>query len=781
MKLTSRALLLIFPVVLTSYALAAMTIYMVQRDSVQRLEETRLRQQLSHLSLLYSNDETINRGLLELLVSSSTLRVFVQEADTGFRSNALSSRLEETIRQLSDDPQKFISFALYRTTQAPEFYFENSSDPFAEISLAQLNQARALVSSARLSSSALVDRDGQSALIVSSVRLDPVTMGRPVGGGIARAITVQTAIRPARFLQLRQEMEREYGAKLEISTDWRAAEDGISASAALGSGLVMRLTAPASYTTERLDGLKLMLCAGTIVMSLLSICLLILLVRRFIIHPVSDLDRQVTEVMQGQRGSITISVAPGEVQTLAGNVKRLHDDVASSLRRIGEAALTDTLTGISNRAHFNILAAASIEAADADGSGRALLFIDVDNFKFVNDRYGHEAGDELLAALAARIEDAVRRVGGPDAIVARLSGDEFAVMLRTPEGIDKEQEIADAILSHFERGFDVSGERFPVAVSIGIASYPGSATSLAELVADADAAMYQAKARGKNRAERFGPEISAQRSRARQIQTELRRNDPDQEFRVVYMPTVDALGRVSSCEALIRWTSPRLGAVGPDEFVPIAERNGLFSKIDRWMVDRALRDHRQLQAWFGRDLVLCVNLSSAELHGTEIHGYIAERMAAYGVEPRLVELELTETVAVGATREVTANVAALRASGVRIAIDDFGAGYTSVQQIIEYSADTIKLDRFFLERIVEQNSQTTLDALVALCHAQGLCVVAEGVDTARKQEMLASARCDLFQGYGISPPRSLEDLGIWALGRASRTAPAIECEARLLA
>lgn len=762
MTLGRRALLLILPVVFAGYAIAASTVYVTQRDSLLRLEQSRLRQQMDHLGVLFESDKTINRSFIQAIAGGGSLRSFLQESDETYRSHALGVRLQQAIGSLAADPRAYLSFSVVKSDLHVVHYFENSADPFAEIDPAQLAFAKRLLAGSSTSAWAFIEPDGAKPLIVNAEFLDPLTMNRPFATRTRDAVIVMAALRPERFLAMRRAVEAEYRARLEIVDRPPADPQGFSAAAELGPGVFARLTPDAAYFASRLSSLKAWLALGAVLMSLISISLLMALVRRFITKPIARLDRQLTEVLAGERASIAIAEEAGEIGSLSSNMKSLHDDFVRSLHGIRTASWTDTLTGISNRAHFNVLAADALETAQRNGTKCGLLFIDVDNFKFVNDRFGHEAGDALLKDLAARFAEVTKTKGdaATNTIFARLSGDEFAVLVESVDAAAVTEAIAAGILAVFSGGFD---ERFPVGVSIGIAASAEADASLGDLLANADAAMYEAKSAGKNRSARFTPELRDKRSRDRAIQEELRRLNPDEEFRLVYMPIVDRRDGVHACEALLRWTSPRLGEVTPGEFIPIAERNGLFASLDRWVIDRALGDHAQLAAWFGDDVIVSINVSSAELHTTTLCDHLIERLAARRVAPRRVEIELTETFAVGLHSEISRNVKAFRDVGVRIAIDDFGAGYTSIQQVTEYSADTIKLDRAFAERLA--GSPETLRALVALCHAQGMSIVAEGVDSPQKVALFRAVGCDWLQGFEICKPLSLQDLGLWALTR----------------
>jgi diguanylate cyclase (GGDEF)-like protein len=767
--LGKRALSLIFPVILAGYVLAASLIYIVQSNSVLGLERARLWQQMGLLSAVFQNEVMQNRSLIYSLVEGNAVRLFVNEPDVSYRSNALGVRLQQSITSLSDDRQKFVSVAIIRSPLTVDYYYENSDDPFAEITAAQIAHARQVIDSPRLSSWSYVEREGVDPLIIHSEFLDPLTFNRPVASAKHGAILLQTAVRPGPFLDMKRALEKEYGATIDVATHQLPAHGALSATGKLGPALFARLTPDEGYLDERLMTLKLLLSMGAIALSLFTIGLVLLLVRRYITTPIARLDRQLTDVMSGNRSAIHATSEAGEIGRLSMNVKRLHDNSVHSFGLVQNASWTDTLTGISNREHFNIRSTQILGEAQAEGTGCTLLFIDIDNFKFVNDKHGHKVGDELLKTMATRVAEIVERIvrerGLPEGLFARLSGDEFAIMLRTQPGSGTITEVSDAILHLFSEGFEVLDKAYPVTASIGIAVCPEDARTLPELIANADAAMYQAKSQGKNGSARYSRSLHEKRNRQQRIEEELRVLDPDREFHLVYMPIVDGRGKVTGCEALLRWNSPVLGAVTPDEFIPIAETTGLFSKIDWWVIDRAMSECGQLKKLFGPDTILCINISSAELYTKSISDHFCDCLHRHGVDARTIEIELTETFAVKLGDQSRRNIEILRAKGFRISIDDFGAGYTSVQQIIEYPAETIKLDRALVESLTRSGALPTLRALIALCHAQEMSVIAEGVDTTEKMALLAAAGCDLYQGYLICKPLPLGEIGVWAMQR----------------
>ncbi|CAN7184000.1 putative bifunctional diguanylate cyclase/phosphodiesterase [Pararhizobium sp. LjRoot238] len=775
MTLGKRAFFLIFPVVLTGYLLAALSVYIAQSHSVLALERARLSQQLDHIAALFRNEVSQSRSFLYSLLEGNAVRLFVSETDEAYRNNALGLRLQQSIRSLSDDPKKFISFAILNPDLTPGYYFENSDDPFAEIGQAQFALARRLAGGSQLRDWTYLHDNQARPLIVYSEFIDPITFSRPLPSAKKSALLVQVAVEPTQFLGMQRKLQNEYETAIDFDTAPQQSLPGdLAASVRLAPSLFATLTVPPSHNAGDMQQLKLLLGLGALAMSLISVGLMIILIRRFITNPISALDRQVTAVMSGEHDGITQTGAAGEIGRLTGNIKQLHDQSRRALHLVQHASWTDTLTGISNRGHFNALAAEVVHKVTTEGGHCSLLFIDIDNFKFVNDKYGHEVGDELLKMLALRIEGAVgeitMRQSLPQVVFARLSGDEFAVLVQSASGDGTIREMCAVILALFSGGFEVRGKHYPVTASIGVAICPTDATNLAELISNADAAMYQAKTNGKNRSSRFSRALQDKRDRIRHIQEELRLVDPDEQFHLVYMPIVDTRGRVTGCEALLRWISPTLGNITPDEFVPIAESTGQFTKIDWWVINKAMSDHQPLKALFGPETVLAINISSAELHSKSISDYFSDCLDRHGLDARTIEIELTETYAVKLGDQLHRNIETLREKGFRISIDDFGAGYTSVQQIIEYTADTIKLDRMLVENLANEESLPALKAMIALCHAQQMSVIGEGIDSYEKLALLTAAGCDHFQGYLISKPLALPDLSIWALKQAAEMA-----------
>lgn len=773
MTLGKRALLVIFPVILIIQLVAASTAYLTQRAALLGLEQARLAQQLSVLKSAYMDYEAFSRSVLYSIIDSEALLLFLRESNTAYRNETLGLRIQQSIRSLSTSGLPFVSFAIVQPDGEVAYYFESSLSPFATINARQqqaVRDARQAVDTGEISY--LTDTNNGPLLLDTDFIL-PASGSQPLPSQRAEAFAVQLAVRPERFVALKERLEREYGATVEIAPTLPPVATGLSADIELSSALQARLTPAPGYIASRLQTLSVAFLTGGSLVCLITIGLLLVLIRRYVTDPISQLDSQLTDLLLCKRDALDQPGDGGEIGRLTLNMKTLHERNTAALQHIQEISWTDGLTHISNRSHFGMLASAMYERCVRDGQQLTLLFLDLDNFKQVNDQHGHDAGDALLRIFAKRVQGVLEqyRQAHPDTetAFARLYGDEFAILLLADADRDTSPALTDAVLDLCQGGFRQEDRMYPVSVSIGIARYPADADSITQLLTRADTAMYQAKAEGKNVAVAFSAELEQRNQRIRLIEEQLRLLDGDDQLRLVYMPEVDREGRVVSCEVLLRWHSPLLGTVSPGEFIPIAERAGLFPKIDSWVINHALANYPELVRLFGEHVILAINVSSAQLTDDRLCNYLIERAAHHGICTSRIEIELTETHAAELNSNTMEVVRAIRMAGFRVAIDDFGVGYTSIQQLLEYPADTIKLDMAIIERLTRADMQESLTAIVAFCQAQGKRVSAEGVDTLEKQAALLQAGCDLFQGYLISPPRSAAALAEWVAIRNRST------------
>jgi diguanylate cyclase (GGDEF)-like protein/PAS domain S-box-containing protein len=437
--------------------------------------------------------------------------------------------------------------------------------------------------------------------------------------------------------------------------------------------------------------------------------------------------------------------ADGSVAYYEGTVQDASARVQAE-RRIDYLAHHDTLTGLPNR----ILVTSALEQAVAEaghGQSVAVLCLDLDRFKEVNDTLGHAAGDQLLQQAAVRL----RAVLGPNDLAARLGGDEFAVILRNVLGQGSVRQAAQAIVRSLSRPYNVAGQRVVVGVSIGIALAPGDADNPNELLRNADIALYRAKAEGRGTHRFFESAMDARVQFRRTIETDLRRALAFGQLDIHYQPIFD-LGerRVSTLEALLRWRHPTRGSISPVDFIPVAEETGLIVPIGEW----ALREATAAVARLPGDVALAVNLSPAQFRSRSLLATIVNALATSRLPAHRLELEITETLLMLEDADTHRAMEDIRALGVKLALDDFGIGYSSLSYLQRFRFDKIKIDRSFIQKAAgDDASAAIVRAIIGLGRDLGIVVVAEGVETTAQIRALQAQGCRWVQG--------------WALGKAT--------------
>jgi diguanylate cyclase (GGDEF)-like protein len=411
-------------------------------------------------------------------------------------------------------------------------------------------------------------------------------------------------------------------------------------------------------------------------------------------------------------------------------------------QRLEELAYTDTVTQLANRERL----LEELEAAQARGATEtAVVFLDLDDFKTVNDSLGHTAGDELLREVATRLRAAVRQ----EDVVSRLGGDEFAILANTSERRVLER-LVERVSHALRDPPTIAGRSVSATASIGIAC--GSDSS--DLLRDADLAMYAAKADGGDTWRFFERGMHDRAVERLQMTYELQRPEIAQQLRLSYQPTyVLASGRSRSVEALLRWERPGYGLVAPGSFVPLAEETGTINRIGAWVLEEACRE---VAEWNRRrdtaaEISLSVNVSARQVASPQLLGDVSSALARHGLRADLLTLELTESVLMGGDGSTLDNLRALKELGVRLAIDDFGAGYSSFAYLRRFDVDVLKLDRSFLAANTADN-RALVQGIVELARALGVSLVAEGVEEEWQVQLLRELGCDLGQGYLLSPP-----------------------------
>jgi len=419
-------------------------------------------------------------------------------------------------------------------------------------------------------------------------------------------------------------------------------------------------------------------------------------------------------------------------------------------------AYHDALTGLPNRILFQDRLTQALCLARRNERGLAVLFLDLDQFKLVNDTLGHAAGDRLLQAVAARLRQSVRRSD----TVARVGGDEFNLLLPDVEGGNQAARMAEKILATVAQPVEIDGHRLYITTSIGISLYPSDGGDAEALLTSADIAMYRAKEMGRNGFQLCTPAMNARSLERLTLENDLRQGIERQEFRLFYQAQVDlATGRTAGVEALLRWQHPSRGLVSPDAFIAVAEEARLIVPLGEWALRRACEQAVAWQAAGLPELRLAVNLSALQFQQRTLTAGIRRILDETGLDPRHLEIEITESAAMHNAALTVEVLAALRGMGVRIAIDDFGTGHAALAYLKHFPIDALKVDRAFVADIeASPQGRAIITAIINLAHGLGIRVIAEGVETEEQLRFLAANGCDEYQGFLAGPPLPPEQL-----------------------
>jgi diguanylate cyclase (GGDEF)-like protein len=426
-------------------------------------------------------------------------------------------------------------------------------------------------------------------------------------------------------------------------------------------------------------------------------------------------------------------------------------------QRITYQAHHDALTGLPSRLLLKDRLDTALADARRTGEPLAVMFLDLDHFKQVNDSAGHSSGDELLVGVADRILSTAREGDS----VARVGGDEYVVLLPRVSGPEAAVGIATRIQDSLGQPWELRGRGFRVTASIGIAMHPGDGVDAETLLRNADTALYRAKADGRDAIRVFSPEMGASIQERMHLEHDLRVAFQLDRFVLHYQPQVDtASGRIVGLEALLRWQDPDRGLVPPSEFIHVAEETGLIWDLGRWVLGTACR---QVQSWRASGLVdrlpIAVNVSAHQFQDVGIVDVIRDTLDATGLPSELLELELTESTAMRDVEHSVRTLAQLKEMGIRLSIDDFGTGYSSLVYLKRFPVDTVKIDRSFIMDVGRHPDDTAIvGAIIALAESLSMNSVAEGVETAEQLRFLKERRCTAYQGFIFSPALPADEL-----------------------
>jgi diguanylate cyclase (GGDEF)-like protein/PAS domain S-box-containing protein len=453
-----------------------------------------------------------------------------------------------------------------------------------------------------------------------------------------------------------------------------------------------------------------------------------------------------------------------EVAAQTHRANEMTKAAVAAAKRNEHLAYHDALTDLPNRSLFNTLLNQGISEACRYDRQLAVVFLDLDRFKQINDTLGHEAGDQLLQEVASRLKVCVRESD----TVARLGGDEFVVLLPKVTDAKDAATVAQKILSTVSMPFTLIGHEFRVTASVGIAVYPQDGLDEQILTMHADAAMYQAKGDGKNNFQFYSAEANANTLERLTVESSLRHALAHDEFRLHYQAKREVgSGAITGMEALLRWEHPDLGTVAPMRFIPIAEETGLIVPIGKWVLKTACVQNVAWQKQGLPSMSIAVNLTARQFADDHLVSDVKAVLEDSGMDPGLLELEIAESLLiqkVGNTRRILAE---LKALGVRLVIDDFGTGYSSLATLANFPLDAVKIDRSFIRQITDTTSQSAVaDAIIAMGKKLSLTVIAQGVETREQAEFLRAHTCDELQGFYFKRPLPADQFGELLLAQA---------------
>jgi diguanylate cyclase (GGDEF)-like protein len=500
------------------------------------------------------------------------------------------------------------------------------------------------------------------------------------------------------------------------------------------------------------------------------------LLQRRVTRPIFDLVQTMEKVRAGGNLAMRAKVSEsGEIAVLErgfnrmlSELERQEEEKRKAETKLQDQARTDALTGLPNRRLFGEQLAQSLSWAQRESRTVGLLFIDLDGFKLVNDSLGHLLGDRLLCEVGKRLQSRLRQSD----LLARLGGDEFTVILRTLKRTEEGQVVAQALLDTLALPFRIGEHEITIGASIGISIFPDHASTPADLMWQADSAMYAAKRNGRNQAMYFRPDLGALVRERLNLENQLRRAIGRGEIEIFYQPEYEVTTeRLVRFEALARWQHPTLGWVPPAKFIPIAEESGLIVPLGAYILERACTQALEWQAVASHPVQVAVNVSSVQFNRDNFVEEVSDTLTRTGLRPELLQLELTETVMMGPVERSTQKLKRLRELGISLAIDDFGTGYSCLSYLPSLPFDMLKIDRSFVKDLDSKPETIALiRSLVGLAHNIGMQVIVEGVESRQQVKVIRELAVNQMQGFLLGRP-SPEPLAVLAAHAKQSTAP----------
>lgn len=566
-----------------------------------------------------------------------------------------------------------------------------------------------------------------------------------------------------KFSQLKQAIQKNSVLKTDLF-DEKAYLRGVP----IGDHLYLFAWLPAEELLAKTEWIKVIVLIITGIAIFLTVTLIFSALKYFVIDPVKILDKAAYEIGHGNLEFEFVLDRNDEVGSLASSLKDMNDNLKKSSEQIKFIAYHDALTGLPNRLMFRDYLSHAIAVARRKKETLALLFLDLDNFKWVNDTMGHDAGDSLLIEISNRLtatlrdSDFIAKTSIDDAedVLARLGGDEFIIMLSNCSDNISPYKVASRIIKNVQQPIHIAEHEVYIGVSIGITVYPDDAEDTDTLIKNADIAMYHAKSLGKNNYQYFSDSMNDVAERRLKMESRVRYAIEQKQFSLHYQPQVEVTsGNIIGVEALIRWQHPERGFIPPDEFIPVAEETGQIVSIGEWVLNEACQQIRNWRKAGLPELTVAVNVSSIQFIKQDFAQVIESIIKQNNMPPQLLEIELTESIFIDNPQHASDMLATIRAMGIEVSLDDFGTGYSSLGYLRQFPIDNLKIDRCFINEIGHSlEGEAVITAIISMAHAMNLKVIAEGVEDSAQLAFLRAQKCDYIQGYYFYRPMPASEI-----------------------
>lgn len=783
MKLSTKINFTLLPVMVFIFSITGIFSYKAQEKILFSSLCDDVKHELQHLAESLDSSVREVNFLNQIALGSQQIQRLLSEIDSGKDKDLLKNELLKYINQLDLGNNEIKSFGLL-DSEKNEIIFIDYTDPFASfhftdflnVHLAYIDknikqQGISYIEPSRTLYHTTPEGENEITLIRTFSPEQPISsLSFSKGHSIYTAIISVALSKENDFLDL---LKNKWGSHVELKLIYRGSKYNVNGGYELkqlsesvsGFGFQLidqfwdiTITVPDSYLVNLYQPYQILFILTVLLVTCSTFIIIKLLITKQIITPVVKLTKQVGKASFGNEIHIQQLQGNDEISLLTN---KYHDLITD----INDSAMRDILTGLPNRNKFNINLKNIVEKSIQCEEKCAVIFFDLDNFKKVNDKYGHQFGDELLKEFARRLVESVvdfdwHKLDVGEFKFARISGDEFTIIISDIKELEVLNIFAENIMSLFEGGFEYNDQHLDLGVSIGVSVCPDDAENIFDIVKNADIAMYYAKREHQNSYKFYSLELESEMKHYNMISASLTEALQLEEFYLVFMPIFDCQdGSLKGAEALLRSKSTNLLSYGPDEFIPVAESTGLIEEIDYWVIEASLQHLAQWIEDFNFDGILAINFSSWQLKNPHFVNKVASLINKYQIPPQHIELEITETCFVPGESRNIEMLSALHRLGVKLSLDDFGTGFTAFSQLIEYPVDTLKIDRMFIDAISADNNhgKTLVDIIVEIGKLYDLNVIAEGVETELQLERIRKLGCQQAQGFLLSKPIS-EDI-----------------------